>query len=397
MTTTFDPILKRWRYQNQLFCPQVWLGSPKSRPAVCNCQVISLDCSARSQLRWEEDLEHANACCAQGVLIFWQLNTGIFQEDFSSPDEGTLNSALRGLEHFTRAIWPQFAGKSLCCALMGGKVPPLAKWSWRELRGFVSSFPAEKELQLALRELEISASWEKDLPSTLRLLEALNLSALAVDYQFDLLCSTWRALASVLPESAPAGIALDLTDLTDDHQLRLTTSERMEYLLPIARTHISQLTSLGWNRFLGQGALWPETEISQITSFKWSRLLGQGTLWLEADPQKQMHLEGAAISLALGLPGIKSAQSRWQALAKASQMLEKSGFVYRIVPVLSLREQWQELDFVITTFEPEGSLGRRQLEGFCAAGGMVLNVEEPMDLECELPFGAWLDAMVEGQ
>lgn len=331
--------------------------------------MISLDCSVRSQLRWEQALERANACRARGVLILWQLNTGIFQNGFCAPDEGTLNSVLRGLEHFTRQIWPPFANNTLCCALQGGRVPPVAQWSWLELSDFMRSCPEDAEMQLALRSLEKSAGHKRDLASALQSLDALNLSECATDYQFDLMYCTWRALASVLPESAPAGILLDLLDLTPAHQLYLTTGERAEDLLPIARTQVSQITSLDWNR-LGP----------------------QGSLWFETEPQELATSDGGAISLALGLPCKKSDQLRWQALAKASQILEKLRLAYRIVPVSSLREHWQELDFVIATFETEGSLGRRQLEGFCAAGGTVLNVQEPMRLELELPFWSWFEA-----
>ena len=44
---------------------------------------------------------------------------------------------------------------------------------------------------------------------------------------------------------------------------------------------------------------------------------------------------------------------------------------YRIIPELRLNEMWQGLDELIVIEEAVSPLGRRQIQGFLAAGGKI--------------------------
>lgn len=307
-------------------------------------------------------------------MILWQLKTGVFQSEVCRPEEGLINAVLRGLDHFTREIWTAFANSSLCCALAGGKISPLSSWSQRELCGFLRSDLPEIASNSALRALDRDLESGGDLAGAHCSLKELNAGECAIDFQVNLASSTWRTLAAALPDLVPTGVFLDLRGLPADHQLRLTTGEQLEELIPLARTSLSQVSAMSWN---------------QIDA--------RGSLWLELEPPKRAQSAKSAICLALGLPGAGGAARRWREIARVAERLQALELAHRIIPVTRLREQWHELDLVVAAFEALGTLGRRQLEGFCAAGGTVLSVGQPMQLELEIPFDRWLADKVHSQ
>ena len=53
-------------------------------------------------------------------------------------------------------------------------------------------------------------------------------------------------------------------------------------------------------------------------------------------------------------------------------------FPYRLIPEGSLTTEWDDLDYLVVNSQEVTPSGRRQLQGFCAAGGTIIEAGEPL-------------------
>lgn len=61
---------------------------------------------------------------------------------------------------------------------------------------------------------------------------------------------------------------------------------------------------------------------------------------------------------------------------------------FRIISETFLTEQWNGIDILIVISSSLNSIGKRKLQGFCAAGGTVYYIGSPIGLAQELPFSS---------
>jgi hypothetical protein len=79
-------------------------------------------------------------------------------------------------------------------------------------------------------------------------------------------------------------------------------------------------------------------------------------------------------------------------LSKVDQVLSalaEKGVSYRLISESFLTEEWDGIDDLLVLHHC-GSLGKRKLQGFCAAGGRVVRFNEPIGVAEEQPFEEWI-------
>ena len=62
---------------------------------------------------------------------------------------------------------------------------------------------------------------------------------------------------------------------------------------------------------------------------------------------------------------------------------------FRFVSLENLISEWEELDDLIVPISALSFIELRKLQGFCAAGGRVIHLEEPLSLPQEISFSDW--------
>jgi hypothetical protein len=92
------------------------------------------------------------------------------------------------------------------------------------------------------------------------------------------------------------------------------------------------------------------------------------------------------------LPLIKEAskegRARWE---KAAGMLKEQNVSFRILSENFIINQWDGLDILIVDPQTLSSSGIRKLQGFCAAGGMIVALSEGLDQLLNKSFDDWID------
>ncbi|MFA6915305.1 MAG: hypothetical protein WC222_02830 [Parachlamydiales bacterium] len=76
------------------------------------------------------------------------------------------------------------------------------------------------------------------------------------------------------------------------------------------------------------------------------------------------------------------------------EALKKANISYRPIPDERIALNWQGLDTIIAISHHISPQGKRQLAGFCAAGGLVVTVGEPLGLPNEETFANFMNAYV---
>ncbi len=73
-------------------------------------------------------------------------------------------------------------------------------------------------------------------------------------------------------------------------------------------------------------------------------------------------------------------------LDRVLDQLDERNTPFRIISETFLTEQWNGIDLLIVISSSLNSIGKRKLQGFCAAGGTVYFIGSPIGLAQELPF-----------
>lgn len=312
LNCAFDELSRTWTYKDRLLIPQIWMNDADDRPINCNCQLICLDCSPSSLLRWKKSVTLASNAIEAGCLIVWHLKTG-FEDLPDGIDRGAIEIVLRAIEHFGDAVWPQFSEKSLCIVMH-----------------------IENRLNHSGRD------------------------------KIELLANLGRSLSAALPLDCSAGLLLNAMELSNRDQLQFFQLERFAHLHLFLKTDLVELAALNWNRPAPTGGFWSITppKCAKITSAQ-------------------------SIALAFLQPGIDEEISSYQTLESAIDKLTLRDRRYRLIAPTHFNENWQNLDEVVVVQKEVSKRDRRQLEGFCAAGGRVIRHGLSLGLANEIPLRSW--------
>lgn len=356
MPANFDASRKLWLQKGVEIQPRVWGGTDQSRPSFYNCQIISLDCSTRSPLRWNEQEKSATACLRQGIHIVWDLQSHLTGEQNDCPPESLLNATLRAFTFFHEGLYSRFASETLCTIIDRDAPQSLVS---------TSNFLRKKGASIETK------SPSENFSSDLRKFPMRHFASPLE--RFERKCAVWRSLSAALAEDCPIGVLLDLRDVSTDLQLQLIHQERLEHLLPIIDSDLQNFGALTWNRPSPQGAIFDEVSAS----------------W--ADRALEGYREKPTISLSIALPILECGDRRsWEELGRVAEVLQALKIPHRVLALRCLRDHWEELDDIIAYTSAMTQLERRQLDGFCAAGGRVIGVGKTQLFTHQLPFGKWV-------
>lgn len=92
-------------------------------------------------------------------------------------------------------------------------------------------------------------------------------------------------------------------------------------------------------------------------------------------------------TIAICLPSSKKVLlSEYEAFSQALDYLVKNDMPYRLIPESMLISEWDLVDYLFVLPHLLEAQGKRKLQGFCAAGGIVVTLGIPLGLAQELSF-----------
>jgi len=283
---------------------------------------IALDGRIQADLNWSKSIEAARSSMEQGFRLFWKLDLGLFSHlSMSLSNKAQYLSLGLSLEHFRETIWTEFGDHSIGVCYYRGN----ADFS-DQLR-----CDAEQEDNFRAWLKEVFPDEKVDYKKS-RSLRPIYCRDICADYL--------ALLSTQLSDSIPSYLMLDISQIESPLlQAQLISKERYDHF------HLAI-----------KGCQWPF----------------HGMIWKE-DRLETASLD-AQVSLGICLPSIKLRHpSSYEGLEGAMNKLLEQKIPFRVIPESSLATEWDGLDDLI--YVPAGLTvqGKRQLQGFAAAGGTAIS------------------------
>ena len=260
--------------------------------------------------------------------ILWKLDLGLFARlKFPLDNEMQFQSLGIALAHFRDQIWPQVAQKSLGVVIYEGGID------------FTRSFPGEIDWSVSKSEQQISCA------------------AVCVEYL--------GMLQDFLSDLIPVFVMLDAYHILDEvQQLRLLNPELWNRFQIVLRNNALPLGQMAWEGDAASGFV---------------------SLFVRKTPKY------IAPSIGVCIPtGEHLSADCGQELQKGLNRLAAVNQPYRLIAEPFLSTEWDGIDYLL--FSPIGlsAQGKRKLAGFCAAGGIPVNLGlKPLGLPGEIPLEKW--------
>lgn len=338
-------------------------------PVGFNVVRIPIDGKLKADLNWDLAHQAALRYIEKGLKIFWEIDLGLF-ENLTHPlaNQAQFLSLCLSLEHFRDTLWKQFKSQTVGICLYRGKGDFSLSYPWDKdqisnLQGWLQDLFTDCSA-LTNETGIVFEAFNKATPSRLntcpigkRLLSLFCCKA-AGEYL--------ELLGARLTDAIRCFILLDITEI-DDPLLaaQLVNKERYPRFCVGVK---------GKSSFLGAELNW---EGEPLNTGVFSRQLKRG------ENKKNP-------SLAICLP------SRDQYLVSGSEeinniinIFEKHSIHYRMIQENRLTIEWDGLDFLFVSSKNVSPQGIRKLQGFCAAGGIVIGIDKPMGLPEEISFNEW--------
>ena len=305
---------------------------------------IQLDGALKADLDWTSAKEAALQQIDNGQKILWELHLGLFESlVYPFSHQSQFLSLGLSIDHFIKDIWPLYSEHSIGVSLYNGPADYRKHFPWDAAQNdnmqewlkeaFKSVDALEAETTIPLKSFdEATRSKLETTPEGSRLLSLFCRDA-CVEYL--------NLLAANIPDEIPLYVQLDCSGIDNPAFLaQLTTAERYERL---------------------------------------SRLLSHDKTIADAK---------AAICLP---PSSMVHAQAFKGLDEAMEAMQERSIPYKIIPEASLITEWDELDALIVCPKGLGPQGFRKLQGFCAAGGLIVVLgDEPLGLPHEVLFDQWI-------
>jgi len=348
--------------------PVIFDGYDLNLPSFFNVVTIHLDGKLLSNLNWEIARELARKAVSKGYAIFWNIDLGLFDHLILPLSNQTQFLSLGlSLDHFKTFLWQEFADHSLGVSIFRGNADFSLDFCWDidqivNLRNWIQgNFRSPEELSSILQDLPLAEIQPGDLCATEY---GKNLLAL---FCRDVCVEYLSMLASTLPHTIPCYLFLDATSFFHDltKQIRLLNPERFEFFNLALKGTSLPFNSLGWHSH------------ATVSGYV-------GAILREIPESTEIQI-GVCLPLMNYYGGI-----HWNGLNVILKHLLDRGLRFRIISESHLITQWDGLNFLF--YNPDGlsPQGKRKLQGFCAAGGEVISVGEPLGLPDEISLQEWL-------
>lgn len=321
-----------------------------------NGVVIPLRAGLKEDLKWDAAYEKAVNAVNRGQCILWELDLGFSRADLPLSDAGQYLSFQIALDHFRDTLWKEFSGHTLGLVLFKGPADlcDVFIWDEQQLSRF-NEWLQDSFQEVALLNAEIEGEWKslgEVQPQSLRG-HSKGMRILRL-FCADLFADYMNLLSSSLPAEVQLFLMLDCSMIGSlAERLQLISLERFSRYHLILRGDCYQFPCLAW----GEG----DTQIGRV---------GANPLPMQKPSEKR-------VAVLLPSSEVFSFQP-FEKTANSIHQLHQQNVPVRLIPEAFLTTQWDGVDFIVV--EPSGvtSVGKRMLQGFCAAGGTVINVDSSL-------------------
>ncbi len=280
-----------------------------------NAVAISLNGKISSDLNWQMLLEYAHRCVRKGLKILWEIDLGIGSAlPLPLSDEGQYLGIALALDHFAEAVWPQFQEHTLGVVLYRGSLDFSAHFIWgdKERANFTGTARSYEEKSFCRNAT----------------LEYLTL------------------LANRLPEGALPCLLLDASSIQEPFLL------------------MQLLAQDAYARFCR--ALWsPAVSSNHFTYQVYGSL--NTTLPEPSQPSPP--------SVGICIPSSQISIGTTDLFKRVIQQMSTQQIPFRAISETHLNTEWHKVDKLIIDSESLTPQGARMVRGFCAAGGVVVTLQ----------------------
>lgn len=342
-------------------------------PAGFDAVRIVIDGKVKADLSWKKEREAAAAYIQQGLRIFWEIDLGLLGSLHHPLSNRTQFLSLSlSLEHFRDTLWKEFHQQSLGLGLYRGPLDYSRNYPWDEeqvgnLQGRMVDLFSNAEIfgqatGICISDLTALAPAQMEASCAGR--ELLSL------FCRDAIGEYLSLLASRVPDSLPLFLLFDATEIQDPFMIaQLLTKERYpRFHLGVKQAHAGGIAMNG-GQVLGGEIAW---EGNPLAKGSLSR-----TITATATDERA--------NLGICLPRMSLCRPS-SLLRDAFTDLQRQKVAFRVIPEVELAAEWDGLDYLVVDTQSVDPQFKRKLQGFCAAGGMVITIGEPLSLEGEVPF-----------
>lgn len=337
--------------------PYIFIGDWKVfLPPEFNTVTVYLNARMESDLDWKDARLEAQQAVEKGYYLLWKMDFGLF-DALKQPltQQGQFLAFTLALEHFRDFLWPEFSSKTMGLSLFCGNADFSVNFPWDpQQEESLAEWLREHQL-FELASLPLSAL--QNHPGRQRLL-SLFCRDVAMEYL--------SLLAARLPDFIPLYLLLNASSFAKDltTQIQLLHPERFDRFHLILKGTTLPFEVMGWDVPTAWGYL-GETST---------------TLPPESLP-----------SIGICLPPLDCIQDfHYQGFEEVIAILEEKGLPFKLLAENQLTLHWTGLDFLFYFSSGLSVQGRRKLQGFCAAGGIPVAVQEGIGLPEECDLKTWM-------
>lgn len=289
---------------------KIWL-SDDPRPEDVQGVAIQLDGRVNSTLDWSKQLVQAAEMKAQGLKILWKLDLGLF-EGLENPlnDEGQILSLRLSLQHFRETVWDKFQEQTIALQIYEGDVT------------FSCLTDSQTEQSFPFNEWVVARKAENLTPEIAQAYHRRDLAAEYLSLLTIALPDDLRLLMSLkVPSELPYSVVVGLLNPDRFEKIEWT----LDGLLPLHAT-------------------WQQKDSLLIPNNTGTSPVGFCIPFPEWMPDRKERLD----DLLHTYPEL------------------------RLIPEGAITSQWEMLDQLYVMEKFVTPFGRRQLQGFIAAGGVKI-------------------------
>ena len=324
-------------------------------PSEHNCCKIPVDLSSDVTLDFSLAEIAAKKIIDKGGFVLWDFHIDFPSKLSQMRFEGLFNLHFHSLKIFSATLYEKFKENTFGCCLYQGtaEVDRIFSWSAGDMVEFQEWLEDLYQVPEMLFETKENALGDIktffDIDS--HMLDVTPFSRhLRNVYTMNLFMSYLHRLVAALPEDLLACVCLDTSCLTHEGFLaQLLSKERFSHvhmLLDNKRVPIEGVLNFSYNHDVKVGVCFPN------------------------DPQCFL--------------------SSLNVFKKISANLFNANIPYKIIPEFLMTSSWDGLDYMIFSKKCLSPQGKRMLQGFVAAGGAGVYIDEPIGLESEMELDVFL-------
>ncbi len=330
---------------------------------------IVLDGTVKGDLAWQKEREATIAYVQKGLRLFWEIDLGLFERlKYALGNHTQFLSLSLSLEHYRDTLWKEFRTHTCGLCLYRGPADISVDYKWDEeqlsnLQGWLQDLFGD--IAACAHETGLSLIDFKSVTPQILQLTAPGQRLLSL-FCGDAAGEYLQLLAARLPDTINSFVLLDAGQ-GDDFALKaqLLSKERYPHLL------VGVKNSSG----LGGEFAWEGEALS----------LGR----LARTPHALQRTEPPRYGVCL--PSLqKRRYCDSVALNEIFATLIERKCHFRVIPESILTTEWHGLDCLFVVSDLLSPQGRRKLQGFCAAGGVVVIAGKPIGLPEEQSFANWI-------